>query len=253
VSLLPPAECCFVLPVDELMCHHHAVTCIKSPGSPGCLHSCRLYPYSLSCLVQVKPVKHRHIHQSVLLRSSHGMQLGVYALVGVLGSIFVVQLLVQLIQQPVRDRQLHKFAERMGFHFDGELDRSFDDTYQHFELFKQGLHRVAHPSLFGTYLGVAMRMGDFESQQLVTRGKVLHQQRTRMSYLLATIPLQDNDNTSNDVPRLQLVIRREGLIDDVSDALGFDDVDFANKDAFNERFHVEGSSGNNLLVNITTP
>lgn len=40
---------------------------------------------------------------------------------------------------------------------------------------------------------------------------------------------------------IDLVIREEGLMDDLGDALGFNDVDFQGRKEFSERFHVEGT------------
>lgn len=147
-------------------------------------------------------------------------------------ALLALVLLVRLWARPQRAQQLGALATTLGWRFDDTLDRSFDDELSHFEVLHSGHARHAEHSMHGTLRGLRMRCGDYSTAHMRARGKLVVQERTRLSYVLVDLPAQQ--------PPVRLLVRREGLWDDLADQLGYDDVDFGNEALFNERFHVEG-------------
>ena len=74
-------------------------------------------------------------------------------------------------------------------------------------------------------------MGDFVYKITRNTGKSRSTRTYRFSYLIVHLPF-------GDVP--DLLIRREGLWDKLTDAFGFDDIDFESVE-FSRRFHVASS------------
>ncbi len=132
-----------------------------------------------------------------------------------------------------RREALAALAQRLGWSFDSSRDRDHDDHYAHFEIFRRGHSRCAYNTLTGEVEIDGRRwpakMGDFNYKVTRHTGKSTHTQTYRFSYLILHLPF-------GKVP--DLLIRREGLFDKLTDAFGFDDIDFESAE-FSRRFHVK--------------
>lgn len=151
-----------------------------------------------------------------------------------LGIVLAV-LLAQLVSRnsaAARHEKLRKLAHELGLIFQEQPDNDLDDRYGNFgEMLRHGSGRRAVHTMHGEMGGYRLVAGDFESKSMERLGKSLQHISKTMSFLVVTLPK----------PRkLGLIIRCEGLLDDLGDALGFDDVDFKGNKQFSERFHVEG-------------
>ena len=132
-----------------------------------------------------------------------------------------------------RREELAGVAARLGFSFDPSKDRSHDERYRHFEVFRRGHSRVAHNTMTGR-VEINGRdhdvvMGDFVYRVTRNSGKSSSTQTYRMSYLIVRFPYHGLPD---------LLIRPEGFFDKVGQALGFDDIDFEDAE-FSRRFVVK--------------
>jgi len=123
-------------------------------------------------------------------------------------------------------------AAELGLSFDPARDRSHDEEYAHFEIFRRGHSRAAYNTMSGQleFQGRPWpaKMGDFTYKVTTSTGKSTSTQTYRFSYLIVHMPWSG-------VP--DLLIRREGMFDKIAGALGFDDIDFESAQ-FSRRFHV---------------
>jgi len=123
-------------------------------------------------------------------------------------------------------------AAELGWRFDRTRDRSHDDEYAHFEIFRRGHSRAAYNTMWGELERQGRRwpakMGDFTYKITTSTGKSTSTQTYRFSYLILHMPWSR-------VP--DLLIRREGMFDKIAGVLGFDDIDFESAE-FSRRFHV---------------
>ncbi len=132
-----------------------------------------------------------------------------------------------------RREALAALAGELGWRFDPSRDRSHDDEYAHFEIFRRGHSRAAYNTLFGE-LEIYRRsgpakMGDFTTKITTSTGKSTQTHTYRFSYLIVHLPFAG-------VP--DLLIRREGMFDKLAGAFGFDDIDFESAE-FSKRFYVK--------------
>ncbi len=157
------------------------------------------------------------------------------AVVLIIVGIVVVGLVAYLtwLSDKKRREALAALAKRLSWFFIPGHDRSHDEQYAHFEIFRQGHSRTAYNTLTG---GVEIEgrhcpamMGDFRYRVTRYSGKSSSSTTYRFSYLILHLPFAQ-------VP--DLLIRREGLFDKLTDAFGFDDIDFESAE-FSRRFHVK--------------
>lgn len=134
-----------------------------------------------------------------------------------------------------RTEALRALATELGFRFHPGPDRSHDDEYEHFELFRRGHSRVASNTLSGTLdcgeYRLWVKAGDFRYQVTTGSGKNQSTTTYRFSYLIAHLPFRG-------LPTL--LIRPEGFFDRVAGAFGFDDIDFESE-RFSREFFVKSS------------
>ena len=132
-----------------------------------------------------------------------------------------------------RREEMAALAAELGWSFDPSKDRSHDDEYAHFEVFRNGHSRCAYNTLTGklavddrTY---PAKMGDFTYKVTSSTGKSTQTTTYRFSYLILHLPYVN-------VP--DLLIRREGMFDKLAGAFGFEDIDFESVE-FSKRFFVK--------------
>ncbi|MHC4768301.1 MAG: hypothetical protein ACYTEI_06280 [Planctomycetota bacterium] len=132
-----------------------------------------------------------------------------------------------------RREALAAMAARLGWRFDPRRDRDHDDEYAHFEIFRRGHSRAAFNTLTGeAEIGgrrFPAKAGDFMYKITTSTGKSTHTKTYRFSYLILHLPYAG-------VP--DLLIRREGVLDKIAGAFGFDDIDFESAE-FSRRFCVK--------------
>jgi hypothetical protein len=132
-----------------------------------------------------------------------------------------------------RREALMALAAQLGWRFDPRRDRDHDDEYAHFEIFRRGHSRAAYNTLTGEVeIGgrrFPAKMGDFLYKITTSTGKSTTTRTYRFSYLILHLPY-------GGVP--DLLIRREGVLDKIAGAFGFDDIDFESAE-FSRRFCVK--------------
>ncbi len=159
-----------------------------------------------------------------------------FFIVVIVGALAVMATLAWLahLAEKKRTVALAALAARIGWRFDPSRDRGHDREYGHFEIFSRGHSRAAHNTLAGTVeidgRVCPVKMGDFVYKVTTRSGKSSRTRTYRFSYLIVDLPWHG-------VP--DLLIRREGILDKVAGALGFDDIDFESAE-FSRRFHVKG-------------
>ncbi|MCI0632134.1 MAG: hypothetical protein L0Y44_15935 [Phycisphaerales bacterium] len=159
-----------------------------------------------------------------------GMQFVILALL--IGGAIAVGILAHLANRK-RQEELAKLASELGWQFEPGKDKSHDEEYAHFEIFRRGHSRAAYNTLTGELAiagrGYPAKMGDFTYQVTQHTGKSTSTQTYRFSYLIVHLPFGQVPN---------LLIRREGIFDKLAGALGFDDIDFESAE-FSKKFHVK--------------
>ncbi len=132
-----------------------------------------------------------------------------------------------------RTLDLMALARQLGFRFDPGRDRSLDERYAHFEVFRQGHSRCARNVMSGDMVcGEATYptlMGDYEYKVTTSNGKSTQTTTYRFSFAIVHLPFAA-------VP--DVLIRPEGLFDKIASAVGFDDIDFESSE-FSRRFYVK--------------
>ncbi len=131
-----------------------------------------------------------------------------------------------------RREAMTTLAAELGWSFDPTRDRSHDEEYAHFEIFRHGHSRAAYNTMWGELELQGRRwpakMGDFTYKVTSHSGKSTRTHTYRFSYLILHMPWSG-------VP--DLLIRREGMFDKIAGVMGFDDIDFESAQ-FSRRFHV---------------
>ena len=137
------------------------------------------------------------------------------------------------LAQKKRREEMAALAAQLGWRFDPTKDKSHDDEYAHFEIFRRGHSRAAFNTLTGEITiderNYPAKMGDFVYKVTTSTGKSTQTTTYRFSYLILHLPFAN-------VP--DLLIRREGMFDKLAGAFGFDDIDFESAE-FSKRFHVK--------------
>jgi len=154
----------------------------------------------------------------------------------VLGAVVaIVVIVIGAAQARKRREALAALAARLGWRFDPSHDRSHDERYRQFQIFRRGRSRSAFNTLEGTveidgrtFHG---RMGDFRYKVTRQSGKSSSTRTYQFSYLILHPPFL-LDQT--------LRIRPESVLDKLAGAIGFDDIDFESEE-FSRRFHVKSS------------
>ena len=132
-----------------------------------------------------------------------------------------------------RREALAALAGELGWRFEARRDRSHDDEYAHFEIFRRGHSRAAYNTLIGDLeiddRPCPSKLGDFTYKITTSTGKSTQTHTYRFSYLIVHLPFAGAPD---------LLIRREGMFDKLAGAFGFDDIDFESAD-FSKRFYVK--------------
>lgn len=160
---------------------------------------------------------------------------GQVLLVVIVIAIIIVAVVLSHMAAKKRRQDLEALARELGWSFDPSRDSSHDQEYAHFEIFRRGHSRAAYNTLSGQ-LQIAERsypakMGDFTYKITRHTGKSTTTQTYRFSYLIVHVPFSG-------VP--DLLIRREGVLDKLAGAFGFDDIDFESAE-FSKKFHVKSA------------
>ena len=141
---------------------------------------------------------------------------------------------------------LRAFAASMGWTFEPRRNTRHDDEHRHFSPFQRGTNRYAFNTMSGPIeidgRAFHARMGDFHYQVTRSNGKTTHTSHYRFSYLILQTPFGD---------RTDLRVRREGVLDKVAGAMGFDDIDFESAE-FSRKFHVQ-SRDKRFAYDLITP
>jgi hypothetical protein len=156
--------------------------------------------------------------------------------------LFVVGLILVAVfayfeyqRQQRRREALAALADELGWRFSPAKDRDHDDEFAHFEIFRRGHTRYAYNTLWGSLEAdghvYAVKMGDFHYRVTSSNGKTSSTTTYRFSYAILDLPFAN-------VP--ELLIRPEGMFDQLTGMLGFDDIDFESAE-FSRRFYVKSS------------
>ena len=136
-------------------------------------------------------------------------------------------------QEQKRRDELAALAKELGWRFDPEKDKSHDEEYAHFEVFRRGHSRAAYNTLTGSLAirdrSYPAKTGDFVYKITSSNGKTTTTHTYRFSYLIVQVPFAGLPD---------LLIRQEGIFDKIAGAFGFDDIDFESEE-FSRRFHVK--------------
>ncbi len=171
---------------------------------------------------------------------------GLVILIAIVGVALVIAFAIisQRIEARRRDA-LAGLAARLGFSFDPERMSPGPDL-ERFEAFTRGHSRAAYNTMDGLVSidgrSYSVRMGDFRYQVTTSNGKTTSTRTYNLSYLVLQLPFRG-------VP--DLLIRREGVLDKIAGALGFDDIDFESE-AFSRRFCVK-SSDKKFAYDVISP
>lgn len=140
---------------------------------------------------------------------------------------------INWLREKRRREALMALARELGMSFNPLKDRSHDNEYAHFEIFRRGHSRAAYNTLTGTVAikgrPYAAKMGDFKYKITTSNGKTTSTRTYRFSYLIVHLPFVG-------VP--DLLIRREGMFDKLKSFLGFGALSFESEE-FSRRFHVQ--------------
>ena len=92
------------------------------------------------------------------------------------------------LAQKKRREEMAALAAQLGWRFDPTKDRSHDDEYSHFEIFRRGHNRCAFNTLTGELTiderGYPAKMGDFVYKITTSTGKSTQTHTYRFSYLI---------------------------------------------------------------------
>lgn len=143
-----------------------------------------------------------------------------------------------------RREALAGLAQELGWSFEPESTGPWGE-HEGFGCFQRGHSRRAYNTLRGPvtidgreFEGLA---GDFLYKITTSNGKTTTTTTYRFSYLIARLPFSTPP----------LVIRREGLMDKLKGALGFDDIDFESSE-FSRKFYVQ-SGDKKFAYDVVSP
>ena len=148
------------------------------------------------------------------------------------GMVVVAGVVFAYLREQKRTEALRQAAGAMGLQFEPKVDRSADERFRRFAMFRRGHSRRAWNIMRGTVRcdghDVRIEIGDFLYKITSGAGKNRRTQTYKFSYLVATNPVGVCPET---------IVRREGFFDRVKGVLGFDDIDFESVE-FSRTFHV---------------
>jgi hypothetical protein len=135
--------------------------------------------------------------------------------------------------QEARREAFRQLAARLGWRYDPGSDTSVDDSFGQFGCFTRGQSRSGYNTLRGTRQiagrPFSVQMGDYTYKITTSNGKTTTTRTYRFSYAIVQVPWPG-------VP--DLLIRREGILDKLKGAMGFDDIDFESEE-FSRAFWVK--------------
>jgi hypothetical protein len=150
------------------------------------------------------------------------------------------------LQAQKRREALAALAAKLGWSFDPDQDSSLADRYPRFGCFSRGHSRAAYNTLEGERRiggrAFPARMGDYTYKVTTSNGKTSSTRTYRFSYVIIRVPWPV-------VP--DLLIRREGMLDKLKGAMGFDDIDFESEE-FSRRFWVK-SADKKFAYDVVSP
>ncbi len=151
--------------------------------------------------------------------------LGIFGLVFV---IVVIAMIVGFFEERKRREALAALAARLGLEFSRGRLRKFDRRYPNYGFLRKGSNRYAENVIHGQMgeFGVETFDYHYETYSTDAEGNTSTDHH-RFSVLLLEAPF----------PLARLAIRPEGLLDKVSAAFGWDDINFESAE-FSRKFHV---------------
>ena len=161
-------------------------------------------------------------------------------IVSVLVPLLVLGIGWSVWSQKLRTWTLERRATLLGFAFRSAHDASLDNSLPSFELFQRGSSRYSSNVW---EIGRGAECGDFSFLDHGNVGTTSTWTRKRMSYCWFHLPCMLESN---------LVIRPEGLLDDVID-LFHNDIDFARRQEFSNMFHVDSLNPSFAMSFISPP
>jgi len=137
-------------------------------------------------------------------------------------------------------------ASRRGWSFSQHKDRSHDDRFWQFAIFRRGHSRASYNTLRGSLkvLGddAFVQMGDYTYKITSGSGKSRSTTTYHFSYLIVELPVH---------PVPDLLVRAENLFDKMAGVLGFNDINFESAE-FSRRFFVK-SPDKRFAYDLVTP
>ena len=116
-----------------------------------------------------------------------------------------------------RREDMAVLAQRLGFSFSPDKDRSIDDRYKFLNALKQGSNRYAYNIMEGQYQGSDVMIFDFHYETHSTNSKGQRQtHHHQFSFFMLML--------EKSFP--ELMITKEHIFSKIGQALGFDDIDF---------------------------
>lgn len=150
----------------------------------------------------------------------------VVAVLGVVGVVF------GSIQARKRREALVALAAELDLTYDPSPDRTHDEQFAHFEIFRRGHSRAAYNTLRGTLslndAVLPVKLGDFTYKVTTGSGKDRRTTTYNFSYLIAQLPYPTMPD---------LLIRPEHLFDKLAGVFSDRDIDFESEE-FSRRFMV---------------
>ena len=154
-------------------------------------------------------------------------------------SLVVVAAIIALIfaiqhHEKQRRHKLEELAKENGWAFEPGRDWDLPARFQHFPLFRRGESRYGYNTMSGQLacgaMTCALVAGDYHYEVPHRVQGERDDTTCRVSYLVIITPFDT-------MPAL--TVRPEGLLDQLSQALGFDDIDFESEE-FSRKFCVKG-------------
>lgn len=127
-----------------------------------------------------------------------------------------------------RTRELTQFASENRFIFSLGKDHGFSRTFHDFDILQTGSKRYAHYMITGEREGMQCMACEYHYQTYSTDSNGRRNTHHHWSTLVMLKP---------DFHLKPLVIRREGILDKMKGAFGWDDIDFSSAE-FSRCFHV---------------
>lgn len=161
------------------------------------------------------------------------MNPAIHTLIFLTFAVFAVAMVfIASAQAKKRRAAMLALAAELGLDFDPSRDRSHDDRFAHYEIFRRGHSRSSYNRLVGTTTAAGLTLpvnaGDFQYTVTSGSGKDRRSTTYRFSYLIVQLPFDA-------VP--DLLIRHEGLLDKIAAVFSDRDIDFESEE-FSRKFMV---------------